>query len=59
MLVNIRGIEVDFPFKPYKCQVDYMERVINCLQDKKNAVLESPTGKFLVKQIRDSIFVCS
>eukprot|EP00794_Sanderia_malayensis_P019946 gene19946-21899_t len=42
--VEIRGIEVDFPFKPYKCQIDYMEKVITCLQDEKNGVLESPTG---------------
>ena len=42
--VQIRGIEVDFPFQPYKCQVDYMEKVITCLQEKKNGVLESPTG---------------
>ena len=42
--IKIRGIEVDFPFQPYKCQVDYMEKVIACLQEKKNGVLESPTG---------------
>uniref|UniRef100_A0A8C4QQN9 Regulator of telomere elongation helicase 1 homolog n=1 Tax=Eptatretus burgeri TaxID=7764 RepID=A0A8C4QQN9_EPTBU len=38
----VRGIEVDFPFTPYKCQEDYMERVITCLE--MNGVLESPTG---------------
>ena len=43
--VKVKGIEVDFPFQPYKCQIDYMEKVITCLQEKKNGVLESPTGK--------------
>ena len=44
MQVRVNGIEVEFPFQPYKCQLDYMERVIGCLQEKKNGVLESPTG---------------
>uniref|UniRef100_UPI00358EF1C3 regulator of telomere elongation helicase 1-like isoform X3 n=1 Tax=Myxine glutinosa TaxID=7769 RepID=UPI00358EF1C3 len=42
--VFIRGIEVDFPFTPYKCQEDYMDRVITCLEMGQNGVLESPTG---------------
>lgn len=43
-MVNICGIEVDFPFKPYECQKTYMEKVIACIQHGENGVLESPTG---------------
>ncbi|XP_043701718.1 regulator of telomere elongation helicase 1 homolog isoform X2 [Telopea speciosissima] len=41
---KIRGIDVDFPFEAYDCQLVYMEKVIQSLQDKCNALLESPTG---------------
>lgn len=41
---NLRGINVDFPFEAYKCQIDYMEKVIEALQNRSNALLESPTG---------------
>lgn len=40
----INGIPVNFPFEPYQVQRDYMERVIECLQNSTNGVLESPTG---------------
>ncbi|XP_077991647.1 regulator of telomere elongation helicase 1-like [Glandiceps talaboti] len=43
-LLKIRGVDVEFPFNPYKCQEDYMARVIQGLQEKKNGILESPTG---------------
>ena len=42
--LTIRNVDVSFPFTPYDCQVDYMDRVINALQNKSNAILESPTG---------------
>uniref|UniRef100_A0AAR2L997 Regulator of telomere elongation helicase 1 n=1 Tax=Pygocentrus nattereri TaxID=42514 RepID=A0AAR2L997_PYGNA len=42
--LTLRGITVDFPFTPYPCQKDYMSKVIECLQNKVNGVLESPTG---------------
>lgn len=42
--VNIRGIPVNFPFQPYDIQTVYMEKVIECLQNEQNGVLESPTG---------------
>ncbi|XP_069506993.1 regulator of telomere elongation helicase 1 isoform X2 [Ambystoma mexicanum] len=42
--IQIRGLSVDFPFQPYKCQEDYMDKVIECLQKGVNGVLESPTG---------------
>ncbi|CAN0878268.1 Regulator of telomere elongation helicase 1 homolog [Linum grandiflorum] len=41
---KIRGIDVDFPFEAYDCQLVYMEKVIESLQNKCNALLESPTG---------------
>uniref|UniRef100_A0A671NKK8 Regulator of telomere elongation helicase 1 n=1 Tax=Sinocyclocheilus anshuiensis TaxID=1608454 RepID=A0A671NKK8_9TELE len=43
-LIKLRGVTVDFPFTPYPCQEDYMSKVIECLQNKVNGVLESPTG---------------
>uniref|UniRef100_A0A4W4EBL9 Regulator of telomere elongation helicase 1 n=1 Tax=Electrophorus electricus TaxID=8005 RepID=A0A4W4EBL9_ELEEL len=42
--LTLRGITVEFPFTPYPCQKDYMNKVIECLQNKVNGVLESPTG---------------
>ncbi|KAF4083439.1 hypothetical protein AMELA_G00141320 [Ameiurus melas] len=42
--LTLRGVTVDFPFTPYPCQTDYMNKVIECLQNKVNGVLESPTG---------------
>lgn len=42
--VSIRNVDVQFPFKPYDCQVSYMEAVIQALQTSQNALLESPTG---------------
>lgn len=42
--VIIKDIPVKFPFQPYELQKDYMERVIDCLQQETNGVLESPTG---------------
>ncbi|XP_027167698.1 regulator of telomere elongation helicase 1 homolog isoform X1 [Coffea eugenioides] len=41
---NLRGINVDFPYEAYDCQLVYMEKVIQALQTKSNALLESPTG---------------
>ncbi|RLN22615.1 regulator of telomere elongation helicase 1 [Panicum miliaceum] len=41
---SIRGVDVDFPFDAYDCQITYMDRVIESLQQGKNALLESPTG---------------
>ncbi|CAN9508127.1 unnamed protein product [Ophioblennius macclurei] len=42
--LTLRGLNVEFPFTPYDCQKDYMDKVIECLQTKVNGVLESPTG---------------
>ncbi|XP_051832730.1 regulator of telomere elongation helicase 1 isoform X2 [Antechinus flavipes] len=42
--ITLNGVTVDFPFQPYKCQEDYMAKVLECLQKKVNGILESPTG---------------
>ena len=42
--LSIRGVSVEFPFKPYDCQLIYMEKVIQSLQEGNFALLESPTG---------------
>ncbi|OQV21781.1 Regulator of telomere elongation helicase 1-like protein [Hypsibius exemplaris] len=44
VLVTVRGIAIEFPYEPYAIQVNYMEKVIEALQTKSNALLESPTG---------------
>ncbi|CAK9185657.1 unnamed protein product [Ilex paraguariensis] len=41
---KIKGIDVEFPFEAYDCQIAYMEKVIQSLQNRCNALLESPTG---------------
>ncbi|KAM0928809.1 hypothetical protein ACQ4PT_002001 [Festuca glaucescens] len=41
---RIRGVDVDFPFDAYDCQITYMDRVLQSLQQGNNALLESPTG---------------
>jgi hypothetical protein len=38
------GISVRFPFKAYPSQVVLMSKIIKSLQEKKHALLESPTG---------------
>ncbi|CAL1540331.1 unnamed protein product [Lymnaea stagnalis] len=43
-LLDINGVQIHFPFTPYQCQVDYMTKVLMCLQQNQNGILESPTG---------------
>ena len=45
MIIEIAGLQVKFPFEPYPLQRDYMAKVIDALNNKQNAVLESPTGE--------------
>jgi regulator of telomere elongation helicase 1 len=42
--LEIRGVPIHFPFKPYPCQITYMASVLQALQQSENALLESPTG---------------
>ena len=44
VVLHIAGIDVDFPYAPYACQITFMERVIECLNTGQNGLLESPTG---------------
>uniref|UniRef100_A0A2S2P209 Regulator of telomere elongation helicase 1 homolog n=1 Tax=Schizaphis graminum TaxID=13262 RepID=A0A2S2P209_SCHGA len=39
-----KGVLVDFPYEPYEVQKKYIEKVLECLQNGHNGVLESPTG---------------
>lgn len=42
--LQIQGIPVDFPKDPYDCQVQYISKVVEALNLRTNALLESPTG---------------
>ncbi|XP_031616345.1 regulator of telomere elongation helicase 1 homolog [Contarinia nasturtii] len=41
---EIGGVEIKFPFQPYDIQMTYMKYIIESLNTKQNAALESPTG---------------
>jgi regulator of telomere elongation helicase 1 len=41
---SVRGLLIQWPFKPYDQQLEYCNNVIEAIQTKKNAILESPTG---------------
>ncbi|XP_038057615.1 regulator of telomere elongation helicase 1-like isoform X2 [Patiria miniata] len=43
-VIKCKGVSIEFPFDPYDCQQDYMNKVVECLQSGKNGILESPTG---------------
>lgn len=30
--ITLNGVTVDFPFPPYRCQEEYMAKVLECLQ---------------------------
>lgn len=42
--ILIGSVPIQFPFKPYDLQTDYMTKVLECLINSSNGVLESPTG---------------
>lgn len=42
--VELHGVRIHFPFKPYACQEAYMKKVLEALLRGENALLESPTG---------------
>ncbi|CAH8861910.1 unnamed protein product [Trichobilharzia szidati] len=42
--ILVSGVEIDFPYKPYDCQLEYMTKVLLSLNEGKHAILESPTG---------------
>jgi len=42
--VEVEGTSINFPFKPYDLQIEYMKKVLECVRDGRNGLLESPTG---------------
>jgi regulator of telomere elongation helicase 1 len=42
--IDISGVPVSFPCRPYPQQVVFMEKLMQALQGSQNALLESPTG---------------
>ncbi|CAH8577058.1 unnamed protein product [Heterobilharzia americana] len=42
--IVISGVDIDFPYQPYDCQLEYMTKVLLSLSEGKHAILESPTG---------------
>lgn len=42
--LSINGISVQFPYEAYSIQKEYMEKVIESLKTRKNAILEAPSG---------------
>jgi superfamily II DNA or RNA helicase len=43
-LETSEGVQLRYPYQPYKCQVDYMKSVIKSISTHNYAALESPTG---------------
>lgn len=43
-IVQINNVSVQFPFEPYDVQKEYMEKIIESLRTRRNAILESPSG---------------
>ena len=43
-ICNILGLNINFPYEPFPCQVAYMGKVIQAFNTYTNAILESPTG---------------
>ena len=43
-VININNIPVNFPYQPYQAQVDFMGKVIESIETRQYALLESPTG---------------
>lgn len=41
---RINGVLVKFPRNPYQVQLDYMQKLLESIENKQHAVLESPTG---------------
>jgi hypothetical protein len=41
---EIDSVKIKFPFEPYESQKLMMEKIIKCLKNSENALLESPTG---------------
>ncbi|KAF6775280.1 hypothetical protein AHF37_05294 [Paragonimus kellicotti] len=42
--LEIDNVHIEFPHEPYDCQREYMHKLLQALQQGRNAILESPTG---------------
>ncbi|KAM7532739.1 hypothetical protein Aperf_G00000130010 [Anoplocephala perfoliata] len=42
--ITLGDVEIDFPYIPYECQKTYMQSIIDALNQRSHAILESPTG---------------
>ena len=42
--IKVGDINVEFPFEPYSTQVEIIEKTIEAITRKENALIESPTG---------------
>jgi len=40
----VGNLDIEFPFEPYDIQKEYMSHLIQAIENKENALLESPTG---------------
>jgi hypothetical protein len=43
---NIRGVTVQFPYDAYQCQLIYMEKVIESLQEVRSKIMLPPIFRF-------------
>ena len=55
--VDVAGTCVNFPFTPYDIQIDYMKKVLECLDKSQHGLLESPTGTGKTLSLLCSSFV--
>lgn len=39
-----RAVNVNFPYDPYQIQMNYVLELMNAIENKENALLQSPTG---------------
>lgn len=49
---RLRGIDVDFPFEAYDCQLVYMEKVIQALQEVKSQKIEDLAFDFRIVDVK-------
>lgn len=50
-IYKIRGIDVDFPFEAYDCQIVYMEKVIQSLQEVRILLLDHTFSFFTASTV--------
>lgn len=53
--IALNGVTVDFPFQPYRCQEEYMSRVLECLQKVRRLWGAVSVGRAPAKARRDPL----